>query len=488
LLKHHSSISPLLTHFEIKVSSASARGIYLREHYQSCRASTYAIGVQPFFKPESDNDAKIEFVKHLVLTCDAPYVKCAKQFTLMHQEREFTIYLNPVGLEAGVAHFTEICAYDSSNISFGPLFRIPITVIVPMVLDDNSQYMITRKLKCKPACSERLFVHTVTLDPSAEEQYAIKLQSARTMELCLTKWWSNLGEAVLEAELVFHVQKASEANFELPGITDYLYESAFDDVHIMVFSTTKQYFGSSAAYPDRYVLKLEKGEYRARVQIRHEDATLLEKYRETILILKLKLATPISLDCFQNYESAVKGDGKKFGTKTLKPGEIATVYIGQFPDDKIMKASFSSHRFIETVVLPISFVFIFARNLFIEGAVKGDGKKFGTKTLKPGEIATVYIGQFPDDKLPKSGSAGCYLVGAFCLADMELSRSHVQYPVTYTFPEWPRKLTKEIPAVTLGKKKEDCAPDSIEAMNGKDFFAIQELPFFQFDDSVKSDK
>lgn len=47
------------------------------------------------------------------------------------------------------------------------------------------------------------------------------------------------------------MQKATDAYVELPGITDYLYESAFDDVHIMIFSTTKQYIGSSAPYPDR---------------------------------------------------------------------------------------------------------------------------------------------------------------------------------------------------------------------------------------------
>ncbi|VDO12312.1 unnamed protein product [Brugia timori] len=29
----------------------------------------------------------------------------------------------------------------------------------------------------------------------------------------------------------------------------------------------------------------------------------MEKYRETVLILRLKLATPISLDCFSDYES-----------------------------------------------------------------------------------------------------------------------------------------------------------------------------------------
>ncbi|VIO89724.1 Hypothetical subtilase-type proteinase F21H12.6 in chromosome II, putative [Brugia malayi] len=525
---HQSLISPLLTHFKIKINDVNARGIYLRERYQTCYMDTYVIAVQPEFKPESDNDAKIAFEKHLVLTCVASYVKYPKQFTLMHQEREFTISLDPVGLEAGVAHFTEICAYDSENISLGPLFRIPITVIIPLCLDDNSRYTIKRKLQCKPASPERLFIHvpedadwaclkltscgtqlqakyvahivqllpntayrstefhkTISLEQNQEEQFAVPLRGGRTMELCITKWWSNLGEAVVEAELVFHgalpspsrlnmfstetpfhftvrnsmmrfedvrpavtfrhicqpfrpaeakvqplgprdlffsglqtfrllltynfsLQKATDAYVELPGITDYLYESAFDDVHIMIFSATKQYIGSSASYPDRYVVKLEKGEYRVRVQIRHDDASLLEKYRETVLILRLKLATPISLDCFSDYESAVRGEGKKFGTKRMKPGEIGVVYIG-----------------------PV-----------------------------------------PEDKLPKFGWPGCYLAGALCLSDIELARGHVQYQVTYTFPEWTHKQTKTVSSVALVKKKEDFAADSMQAMNEalRDFY------------------
>lgn len=37
----------------------------------------------------------------------------------------------------------------------------------------------------------------------------------------------------------------------MPGITDYLYESDFHDVHIMVFSSTKQFIASVSAHPDR---------------------------------------------------------------------------------------------------------------------------------------------------------------------------------------------------------------------------------------------
>lgn len=53
----------------------------------------------------------------------------------------------------------QICAYDSENISLGPLFRIPITVIIPLSIDDDSRYAMQRKLQCKPASPERLFIH-----------------------------------------------------------------------------------------------------------------------------------------------------------------------------------------------------------------------------------------------------------------------------------------------------------------------------------------
>ncbi|VDO17787.1 unnamed protein product [Brugia timori] len=50
---HQSLISPLLTHFKIKINDVNARGIYLRERYQTCYMDTYVIAVQPEFKPES---------------------------------------------------------------------------------------------------------------------------------------------------------------------------------------------------------------------------------------------------------------------------------------------------------------------------------------------------------------------------------------------------------------------------------------------------
>ncbi|VDM41821.1 unnamed protein product [Toxocara canis] len=519
--KNSEQITHLLTHFDVSVSESKNRGIYLREYHQTRSASDFSISVEPAFKPESDNEEKIAFERHLVLTCDASYVSYPKQMELMHQQRQFTVRIDPTGLEPSVANFTQILAFDSQNPSLGPLFRVPVTVIVPMTVDESNQFTISRKLRCKPAVPERLFVHvpddadwaalkvislddkhqtkyvihcvqlmpnvayrateyykTVTLEPNSEVQNAIKLHGGRTLELCVTKWWANLGEAVVRVELTFHgtvpipttlnimssessfrfevrngrirheeilpgitfrylcqpvrpseskvqplgprdlfdngsqtfrllltypfsIPKATEAFMELPGITNYLYENSFDDVHIMLFTSTKQFIGSSSSFPKRYPFKLEKGEYRARAQIRHEDESLLEKYRDTTLIVRTKLSSPINLDCFANLESAVRGDGKKL--------------IG--------------------------------------------------RGMKPGEILTVFVGQPPEDKIPKNVTAGCYLQGMLTIPKLEIARSVVQYRVTYTFNDWGRRQTKGLSCVTLAKKRDETAANTLQEMN-----------------------
>lgn len=61
----------------------------------------------------------------------------------------------------------------------------------------------------------------------------------------------------------------------------------------------------------------------------------------------------------------------------------------------------------------------------------------------------------------------------------------MQYRVIYTFSEWNRKQTKTVSSVSLIKKKEDFAPDSVQAMNGIDVVFIE---FKRFTDLLKKNK
>lgn len=52
-MKHHKSISPLLTNFDVRVDENGNRGIYLRELYETKKAREYSILIEPIFKPNS---------------------------------------------------------------------------------------------------------------------------------------------------------------------------------------------------------------------------------------------------------------------------------------------------------------------------------------------------------------------------------------------------------------------------------------------------
>uniref|UniRef100_A0A914UV78 Tripeptidyl peptidase II Ig-like domain-containing protein n=1 Tax=Plectus sambesii TaxID=2011161 RepID=A0A914UV78_9BILA len=173
-----------------------------------------------------------------VLRCDAKWVEHPEHFELMNQQRQFNIRIDAAELEEGVPHYTELQAFDADHIEMGPLFRVPITVILPVTVDESTQFVVTRDLTLKPAEDQRLFVHVpegadwamfkfqshdrdhfaryvfhavqllpnesyrshesykmVTLSEQGESTQAMAVVGGRTLELCITKWWSSLGDS-----------------------------------------------------------------------------------------------------------------------------------------------------------------------------------------------------------------------------------------------------------------------------------------------------
>ena len=61
-----------------------------------------------------------------------------------------SIRVDPRGLPEGV-HYTEVLGFDLDRPKRGPLFRVPVTVIKPAVLSEESKYCHEEKgLNFKP--------------------------------------------------------------------------------------------------------------------------------------------------------------------------------------------------------------------------------------------------------------------------------------------------------------------------------------------------
>ena len=72
-------------------------------------------------------DLEIEFK----LDASEPWISTPSTMTLMSQSRGFPVRINTDGLAPG-AHFAWVSGADAADPARGPLFRLPVTVIVPL--------------------------------------------------------------------------------------------------------------------------------------------------------------------------------------------------------------------------------------------------------------------------------------------------------------------------------------------------------------------
>lgn len=79
---------------------------------------------------------------------------------------------------------------------------------------------------------------------------------------------------------------------------------------------------------------MEKGEYVLLLQLRHEDKDMLEKVKDLAAVIQYKLQTPVTLDCYASWSTAVTATGKTFGTSVIPLGSTTPLYFTSIPDEK----------------------------------------------------------------------------------------------------------------------------------------------------------
>lgn len=136
----------------------------------------------------------------------------------------------------------------------------------------------------------------------------------------------------------FHQSKTSEITPNCPLLSDLLYESEYESQMWMLFDGNKQYMGAGDAYPHQYTLKLDKGDYTLKLQVRHEKKDMLERLKEMVILIDQKLSSSLSVDVYSTHAAAIAGKNK-ISSMSLAPGSSVPIFIPPIPDDKLPKGA-----------------------------------------------------------------------------------------------------------------------------------------------------
>lgn len=146
----------------------------------------------------------------------------------------------------------------------------------------------------------------------------------------------------------FHISKACELTPNSALLSDVLYESEFESQLWMLFDSNKQLLCSGDAFPSKYNVKLEKGDFVIRLQVRHDKRDLLEKLMELPMLVSRKLANSINLDVYSSYCQAITQQ-KKIVPQIVAKDMSLPIYISPFLNEKSKLPTMSGQYLTGTI-------------------------------------------------------------------------------------------------------------------------------------------
>jgi tripeptidyl-peptidase II len=131
------------------------------------------------------------------------------------------------------------------------------------------------------------------------------------------------GKTIYQLVLTYNFEQDEKGSFipRVPVLQGMLYESVFESQIILFFDNDKKYLGMSDMKTES--ITANKGAVVAKIQIRHDDTTLLEKLQDMILWIERKLPSEISLSAYESKQNLLLGSNT-FGKRYLRKGSSIT--------------------------------------------------------------------------------------------------------------------------------------------------------------------
>lgn len=127
----------------------------------------------------------------------------------------------------------------------------------------------------------------------------------------------------MHLEYVFEQTEAGDVIPRFPGLQGVLYESRYHAQFFMVYDSNKRYVGKGDAWPSK--IKLVKGKYTVRLQVRSVLVAELEVLASMPMVLERNIKLPVVLSFFRTQTEACANVGK-LGSIGLFKGSYTCVY------------------------------------------------------------------------------------------------------------------------------------------------------------------
>jgi tripeptidyl-peptidase-2 len=501
--------SLLDVHFTV-TTTGKKRGVYLRESFD-IKKSSHLTQVTPVFHKDAASMSKLTFDLRLALVCSDSWVTAPKHLSLQNATRSFYITVDPTGLVPG-AHFAEVCAIDTTGAFKGPLFRVPITALVPSELEGGKKFSRTVEFKKgkllrfflhPPKCSTwaeftvtgeqtdqavKVCLHTVqlmpecafrktehfefiSLQPSTPHKAKFPIKGGRTIELCIGQWWNETLDCTAQMDVTFHSLLPSVDQLTLHAGLSYAAVNVLCELGpeelAPEFKLTHQVLTKRPV--DAVIVPLGERDQLPNTQ---QSFALNLTYKFTVSGSKsvevrpiLTLLNDVLYECpytsqlwmlyDSNKQLLLTGDAyKKQYSVNLEKGDY-TIKAQIKHEQKSQLEKIKDTPLVVEMALPSSLT------LDVYGCLKealSCGSKLSSLKMKPGELQPLYIMAAPEDKMPK-GIISCDLKGQFTLQKNngdKRNKGPVNYDLKYVCTP---KQSKKAPAPSTSTGEADNSED-----------------------------
>jgi tripeptidyl-peptidase-2 len=138
-------------------------------------------------------------------------------------------------------------------------------------------------------------------------------------------------------QLVLHYEFSQEEKGSFTprasALQNFLYESIYESQLMLAYDGDKKYLGYCDAYPQP--ISAPKGNVVIKMQIRHDEPSMLEKLKDMVIWIERKLDKEISVACYATREDLLVGGKRTMKKRTLRKGSCTSVFFPEPSHSKI---------------------------------------------------------------------------------------------------------------------------------------------------------